>query len=448
MTGRPVTAAAAQRTLLLLSATRWFPVGLIIGLVTLLMLERGLSVSQVGVAIATQGMVMLALEVPTGGLADALGRRPVLIVAGLIAIVAAVVFVLAPSFGVFVLAWALQGIFRALDSGPLEAWYVDAAHAADPHTPVERVLARAGTVLGLAIAVGALGSGGLVAWAPIPGLSPLLPPFGLAIAVNVAHLVLTIVLVRETRPTALGASGGVPPGMHTAPGSRWRRVAGSMRVVPRTVVAGVGLLRTAPVLRCVVLVEVFWSVAMIAFETLNQVRLVELVGGEERAGVIIGPVSAVSWGLFAVGAALAGLASRWIGVAWTAALARVLNGTFVVLMGLAAGPVGLIAAFLAAYTLHGTAGPMHNALLHRQASPANRATVLSINSMVAGGSASLGLLALGPLAEHTSTALAIVVAGAFSMLGAFLYVPARRQERQATGRYTRSTKVSSPTHAV
>ena len=416
MTGRPVSAAAAQRTLLLLSATRWFPVGLIIGLVTLLMLERGLSVSQVAVAIAAQGFVMLALELPTGGLADALGRRPVLIVAGALAIVAAVVFLLAPSFGIFVLAWTLQGVFRALDSGPLESWYVDTAHAEDPTVPVERALTRAGTVLGLAIAVGALGSGGLVAWAPIDGLSPLLLPFGLAIAINVAHLVLTVVLVREVRPVA--------------PGSRWSQAVGSVRSVPGTVAAGVGLLRTAPVLRSVVLVEVFWSVAMIAFETLNQIRLAELVGGTERAGAIIGPVSAVSWGLFAAGAALAGLASRRIGVAWTALLARVLNGAFVIGMGLAAGPVGLIAAFLAAYTLHGAAGPMHNTLLHRQAGRANRATVLSINSMVAGGAASLGLLVLGPLAERTSTATAIVVAGAFSILGAVLYLPARREERE------------------
>ncbi|HZA04475.1 MAG TPA: MFS transporter [Propionibacteriaceae bacterium] len=419
MTAGPISAAAAQRTLLLLSATRWFPVGLIIGLVTLLMLERGLTLTQVGIAIAAQGIVLLALELPTGGLADALGRRPVLIVAGITAIVAAVIFVLAPSFVIFVLAWGLQGIFRALDSGPLEAWYVDTAHAEDPQAPVERALARAGTVLGLAIAVGALGSGGLVVWAPVPGWSPLLLPFVLAIGINVVHLVLTIVLVRETRPVVAG--------------SRWRRVLGSVRQVPGTVAAGVGMLRTAPVLRSVVLVEVFWSVAMIAFETFNQVRLAELVGGEERAGAIIGPVSAVSWGLFAVGSALAGLASRWIGVAWTALLARVLNGAFVVGMGLAAGPVGLIAAFLAAYTLHGTAGPMHNTLLHRQAGPANRATVLSINSMVAGGAASLGLLVLGPLAEHTSTATAILVAGAFSILGAVLYLPARRQERNLAG---------------
>ena len=415
MTGRPVSAAAAQRTLLLLTGTRWLPTGFIIGLVTLLMLERGLTVSQVAIAIAAQGIVLLALELPTGGLADALGRRPVLIVAAGLAIVAAVVFVLAPGFEVFVLAWALQGVFRALDSGPLEAWYVDAAQADDPQAPVERALARAGTVLGLAIAIGALASGGLVAWSPLAGWSPLLLPFVLAIAINVVHLVLTIALVRETRP--------VPPG------PRWRRVAGPVREVPRTIAAGIGLLRTAPVLRSVVLVEVFWSVAMIAFETLNQVRLAELVGGTERAGVIIGPVSAASWGLFALGATVAGLASRWIGVTWTALVARVLNGAFVVGMGLAAGPIGLIAAFLAAYTLHGAAGPMHNTLLHRQAGPANRATVLSMNSMVAGGSASLGLLLLGPLAEHTSTATAIIVAGAFSILGALLYLPARRQER-------------------
>ena len=184
---------------------------------------------------------------------------------------------------------------------------------------------------------------------------------------------------------------------------------------------------------------------MIAFETLHPVRLAELAGGEERAGVIIGPVTAASWGLFAVGAYLAGRSARGIGVARTAVLARLLNGAFVVAMGLAAGPVGLITAFLASYTMHGAAGPMHSALLHRQAGPANRATVLSMNSMVAGGAYSLGLLALGPLAEHTSTALAIVVAGAFSILGAVLYLPGRRQERIG---YSGSTKDSSLTHAV
>lgn len=411
---RPVTADAARRTLLLLSFTRWFPVGLIIGLTTLLVLHRGMSLTEVGLIAATQGFVVLALELPTGGLADALGRRPVLLLGGLISIVSAVLFVSAHTVPAFVLAAALQGVYRALDSGPMEAWYVDAAHAEDATIPVDQALSRAGTVVGLAIALGALASGGLVAWHPIGSQSALLLPFWIAIGLNLVHLTGCALLIREPRPT------GTP-----APA-----VWSSVRAAPRVVLDGFGLLRTVPILRCLVLVELFWSVAMIAFETLNPVRLAELMGGEERAGALIGPVSSVSWGLFAAGALVGGLASRRIGVGWAAALARLLNGAFVVAMGLAAGPAGLITAFLASYAMHGAAGPLHNTLLHRQAVRSNRATVLSMNSMVAGGAHCLGLLVLGPLAEHTSVATAIVVAGAFSILGAVLYRPAIRQERE------------------
>ena len=73
---------------------------------------------------------------------------------------------------------------------------------------------------------------------------------------------------------------------------------------------------------------------------------------------------------------------------------------------------------------------MHHTLLHRRASPTNRATVLSMDSMV-GGAYSLGLLVLGPLAEHTSTATAMIAAGAFSVIGAALYLPAIRERAPA-----------------
>ena len=414
MTVVPITAERARRTLLVLSFTRWFPVGLIIGLTALLMLQRGMGLTEIGLILATQGVILLVLELPTGGLADAIGRRPVLVLAGIISLISAVLFVTAHTLVAFVVATALQGIFRALDSGPLEAWYVDTAQADDPAVPVERALSHAATVLGLGIAGGALISGGLVAWDPIRSASPLLLPFWVAIGFNVLHLALGVVLIRE------------PAGeRHRGVGAALRS-AGQAPVVVRD---GLRLLGSARVLRCLVLVEIFWAVAMIAFETLNTVRMAELVGGEERAGVVMGPVSSAAWGLFAAGAWLGGVASRRIGVGWTALLARVLNGAFVVLMGVANGPVGLVAAFFVSYALHGSAGPVHSTLLHRQASRGNRATVLSINSMVAGGAYSLGLLGLGVLAEHLSVATAILLAGAFSILGAVLYLPAIRQER-------------------
>ena len=412
-----VGARQARRVLLLLSFTRWFPVGLTIGVTTLLALERDMNLAQIGVIFSMQGFVVLGLELPTGGFADALGRRPVLVASAVVALVSGLVFVTAHTFTAFVVALLLQGVFRALDSGPLESWYVDTAHADDPTTRVEDGLARAGMVLGLAIASGALLSGGLIAWHPVRSMTALELPYWVAIGFFVLHLVAVAVLVREPR-THVDATG-------------FRRALASARQAPGVVVDGIRTLGASRVLLALVLVEVFWSVGMIAFETLMPVRLAEVAGGETRAGALMGPVSAAAWGLFAVGSAAAGLTSRRIGVGWTALAARVLNGVFVVVMGLMAGPVGLVTAFLITYTLHGSGGPVHSALLHRQAQPRNRTTVLSMNSMVAGGCYSLGLLALGPLAEHAGTPTAIIVAGTFSILGAALYLPAIRQERTA-----------------
>lgn len=397
----------------MLTFTRWFPTGLIVSVSTLFELQRGMSLSQIGLIAATLGFVILGLELPTGGLADALGRRPILVLAGVIGVLSWLIFIHAHTVGVFIVAMALQGVYRALDSGPLEAWYVDTAEADDPDVDVARALAHSGTVLGIAIATGSLVSGVLIAWHPSAGSSALLLPFWVAIGAMVVHLAGNAWLVRDVRP-----SGAVRPGVFA-----------SVRQAPRVVVDGVRTLRTVRTLRCLVLVEVFWSVAMIAFETLNPIRLAELVGGETRAGAILGPVTAASWGLFSAGAVLAGLLSRRIGVATTAILGRAVNGTFVVMMGLATGPVSLITAFMITYAVHGAANPMHAALLHRQADETNRATVLSMNSMVAGGTLCVGALALTALAQHTTTATAMIVAGGFSMIGAVLYVPAWREER-------------------
>ena len=410
-----LTARQAERRLLLLSATRWWPVGLVFGLTTLLPLQRGLSLAEVGVLVSVQGFVVLVLELPTGGLADVLGRRPVLVVAAATGLASTVLFVLSTHLWQFVVAMALQGVFRALDSGPLEAWYVDTALAEDPATPVERGLSRAGSIVGAGIAVGALASAGLVAWHPFRNSSALLLPFAVSILGILTHLVLTGVLVRE--PHRHGGGLGA--------------LARCTAQTPPQIRAGLRLVAHNRVLRCLVLVEVFWAVGMIGFETFMPVRLAELSGGIERAAVIVGPVAAVAWGRYSVGATLAGLTAHRFSVGWTAVAARLLNGALVVVMGLVAGPAGFVAAYLGAYLTHGANNPVHATLLHRQAAEHNRTTVLSVNSMVSGGCYSLGLLALGPLAQHTSTGVAVIVAGAFSVLGALLYAPAVQAEHAA-----------------
>lgn len=414
--GELLSPAAARRVFLSLTCTRWFPVGVVIGLLTLVPLDRGLSVAQVLLVSSFAGFVVFALELPTSGFADAFGRRPLFVAAAAVNVASTIVFIVADSFWAFGLAAALQGVFRALDSGPLEAWFVDTVHATEPGADVDRALSAQSAVLGGSIAAGALISGGLVFWDPLPVDSALLLPLFVYLGLNVVHLLAAIFLLKEPR-TQVGTTGA-------------RRALDSAKEAPTVIRDGLRMLATNRVLLGLILVEVFWCTGMVVFEAFQPIRLSEMLGSEDEAGALMGPVASVGWGVFALGAALAGAASGRLGVVRTAMLARILNGLGAVVMGLVAGPVALIAAYLFTYGLHGSAGPMHGSLLHREAEARNRATVLSMNSMVAFGAFMIASPVLGGLASATSNQVAMVTAGAFSVLGAVCYLPALRAERE------------------
>ncbi|PUB29076.1 MFS transporter [Promicromonospora sp. AC04] len=461
----PLTPARARQVFLLLTLTRWFPVGLIVTVTTLLPIQRGLSVPEALTALSLTGFTVFLLELPTSGLADSVGRRPMLVAAAALQVAAAVLFLTAQTFWSFALAAAVTGIFRALDSGPLEAWFVDTVHATEPGADVDRPLAAHSTVLGVSMAAGALVSGGLVWWHPFDAWSAMALPYAVYAVLSAVHLVAVTILVREApRTTApatedAGAQGAVPknavarnvaaedagaagPGATPAlPPSGSRGVAGRMlesaRQAPGVVRDGLRLARDNRVLRWLLLVEVFWSVGMVVYETFQPIRLAELLGGTEAAAAVSGPVAAVGWAVFAGGAALTGLATPRLGVARTAILARVLNGLGAVWMGLALGPVGLIAAYFVTYGLHGACGPAYQALLHREAESRNRSTVLSMASMLSFAAYSLAAPALGWTAGLLSTPAAMVLGGVFSTLGAACFLPALRRERMLSGRARR-----------
>ncbi|MFG1840086.1 MFS transporter [Micromonospora sp. NPDC049175] len=399
---------------LTLYGLRWLPTGLIIPVMILLMQERGLSLPQIGLVFSAQGLLVLALELPTGGLADALGRRPVLVVAWALSLVSLALFAVADSFWVFFLVYAVQGIYRALDSGPLESWYVDATLAADPDAEYERGLGYAGTVSGGAIGAGALLSGGLVALGSIGRVSALTVPVLAAIVAQAVALVALTVLLVEQRP----ASG-------------FAALRASVVQAPRMIGQAIGLLRRSRVLLALVLVELFWGFGMITFESLLPVRLAEVIGDPERAAALLGPANSAAWLASAAGAALTPLLLRWFGAAPGAALLRILQGVTVVGMGLFAGPVGVLVAYLACYTVHGASNPLHSGLLHRQVDGPYRTSVLSLNSMMAQPGFALGGVVLTAIAATASVSTAMVVGAVVLAVAAPLYLPAWLAGRRA-----------------
>ena len=192
-----LTPRAAERRYYLLTTTRWLPVGFVVGIFILVMTSRGLTIAQAATIGSVMGLTCFFLELPTSGFADAVGRRPVYLTAAVINVVAITGYALAQSFWAFVVAGALMGAFRALDSGPLEAWFVDTVHETTPGADVDRQLSRAGSILGAAIAVGAVLSGLLIWWNPAATVlghedaSALDVAVWVSVALSVVHLVVS-----------------------------------------------------------------------------------------------------------------------------------------------------------------------------------------------------------------------------------------------------------------
>jgi MFS transporter, DHA1 family, tetracycline resistance protein len=406
-----VTALEARRRFLLLHGIRWLPVGLLIPVLVLLPLERGLTLAQYGSAAAVQGIVVMILELPTGGLSDAIGRRPVLLLAGLVDLASLAILTVADSVFLFAVVYLLQGIYRALDSGPLESWYVDRALAADERADIESGLSRGGVVAGVAIAGGALIGGGLVALGPIGGFSALTVPVLASLGWQVLSLLSVTTLMTEQWPARGPAA-----------------LIASVRGVPAAIGGAIGLLRRSRVIVALVAVEVFWGFGMVCFEGLMPVRLSEVVGSADRASALMGPAGSAAWLASAAGAAAVPLLAKRIGAARTGAVLRVLQGLAVVGMAVLAGPAGVLTAYLLCYTVHGAANPVHSGLLHRQVEGPYRASLISLNSMVSQPAGAIGLVALTALAGGVSVSAALLVGAVVLAAAAPLYLVTQRAE--------------------
>ena len=169
-----------------------------------------------------------------------------------------------------------MGIYRALDSGPLEAWFVDTVHLTEPGADVDQALAAQGTIVGVAIAGGSLASGGLILWHPFADYSAIAFPIVVSIAFAVVHLVLTLTLVHEPRAGVSEAT-------------RVRQALDSAKDTPKVIGDGLNLLRHNRILAGLVGVELFWVIGMIVFESMLPIRLAEMLGSTTDAGALLGP---------------------------------------------------------------------------------------------------------------------------------------------------------------
>lgn len=399
----PPTVRSATRRFVVLTALRWLPVGLTVPVMVLLATARGLSLPELGLLLTAYGVVVLVLELPTGGLADVLGRRPVVLLGTALHALSCTAFVLADGVPGFLLAFVLHGIGRALDSGPVEAWYVDTVHGLDPAADVAPGLAAHSAADGGSLAIGAA-LGGVIPMLLGGGTAALAAPFVAAIVLDLAYAAAVVRLLTEGRPPREG--------------SLRRELATGMRAVPATVSGAVRLALSDGPFRLVLTLTAVGGVGLVAFELLAPLRFVELAGSPERGAAAFGTVQAVSFAT-AAGAALAG---PWLrgSTAATCALLAVVGAAGLAGFGLADLLLLAGVAVCGFYIAHGATWPLLSAVMHSRVTAAHRSTAVSAVSLALSIGGITGNLVLPRLAEETGLNTAFLVVGAVVLLSALL----------------------------
>jgi MFS family permease len=402
----PQTVRSATRRLVGLTALRWLPVGLVTPITVLLAQARGLTLGEIGVLFTVHGVLIVTLELPTGGLADVLGRRPVVVAGAVLHIVSCLLFATATTFAGFLVGIVALGLGRVLDSGPVEAWYVDTVHRLDPAADVAPGLAKHSAADGASLAVGAVVGGflpALLGEAGAPGLA--LPYFGAAV-LDVVFIAAVLRLLTEHRPPRQGSVAA--------------SLAAGARAVPATVVASVQLSVTDGPMRLVLMLTAVGGAGLVVCELLGPVRFADLAGGRDDGAAVYGVVLAISFGAAAVGAMA------------TPAMRRLLHGSTRATCGLlfilgaaaltvVAGPDVVVVAgagFALYYLSHGSSWPLLSAVLHTRVDAAHRATAVSAMSLALALGGIVGNLTIPRLASASSTDAAFLVVAGVVLLGA------------------------------
>ncbi len=380
------------------------------GINTLFLLDAGLSVTQAFAANAffTAGQVLF--EIPTGVVADMLGRRTsYLLGAGTLFLATLLYYALWRLHGPF-WKWAVVSILLGLGftffSGATEAWLVDGLKAAGYRGTMEAAFAKGQIAQGIAMLSGTL-AGGVVAQATNLGVPYLLRSVALALTFGVAFV-------------AMQDLGFTPKKNPSLRHQVWRILGASVEH---------GFRNSS--VRWLMLAAPFGSgVSIYAFYAM-QPYLLELYGKWESYATA-GVAAALVAGAQIAGGYLVPHAHRLFRRRTGVLLVGVLTSTGALAL------IGLVPSFAVALTMMGVwavvfaaATPITQAFLNGLIPSEQRATVLSSYNLLGSAGGVLWQPALGRLAEVRGYATSYLVAAGLELLALPFVLLARRDRARS-----------------
>lgn len=415
-----MTSRRIVTTYLLLTFLQTLAASFIWGVNTLFLLDAGLSLTESFVANAAFTAGMVIFEVPTGVVADTVGRRTSFLLGAVTLLVSTMAYLglwyIHGGIVLWIIASALIGLGFTFFTGATEAWLVDALDHVGHDGGVDRVFGKGQSVGGAAMLIGTV-SGGFL------GQVDLALPYLFRSGALVLVIVTALILMKDI--------GFVPE----------RK--GTIRHEVRTLLqASVEHGLRNPPVRLFMLAALFADGVFIWIFYAFQPYLIELLG-DPNVVYIAGIAAAVFAISQMVGGATVGFFAKRFRRRTTVLLLNVaVAGIGLVLVGAAdllptPGGFWVAIVILATLSMMGAvAGPMRQAYINSVIPSRQRATVLSFSSLMGSAGGVVIQPALSKVADVWSLSIGYVASGLLYLiqLPFLARVRALRQDADLTRR--------------
>ena len=402
----PDSPATIARAYYVIAGIYTLSASLIWGVNTLFLLRTGhLTLFQVFIADAVFTGSMAVFEVPTGIIADTRGRRFSFLMSVFVLLIGTLAYAIVPIAGGGILAFCAASVILGLGytfySGAVEAWVVDALNAVGHTDPIDRVMARGSTISSGAMLAGSVLGG-------ILGNVNLALPYVLRCMLLAMAFVIALGLMHDTGFTAR------PLPLRQLPKEMVRVGRESLRFGWSTQRARLAILAGA-------MPGVFLEWGYHAWQPYFLGLL------HSNAVWVLGAVAAAIAVAMMIGNSLVERMTRYCGRRTTLLLgAAVVYSATAIGVGLARSFWLAVALYLVGMMAAGVFQPVRQAYLHLVVAKEQRATVLSLASLVASAGSTMGQAGLGWIASRSSLANGYVVGGAITVIALPILLVMRR----------------------
>ncbi|MBT3316299.1 MAG: MFS transporter [Anaerolineae bacterium] len=402
----------------------WFMTGLLIPVLTLLLLKKGLDLFQVGIALGIYSGFAILFELPTGGLADSIGRKRVYLISLVVSFGAITCLLFAQGFTVLLIfGFMLMGAARALSSGTLDAWFVDEFWKIDPNGNLQAALAKAGIFIPIGLGIGALLGGVLPMTlgkitAQVSGFDIYSANLLVVLFLQILQFFMTSTLISDPRSTA--SKGGIMDGLRQFP----TVISDSVQYGFKNRIVFLLVLSTAA-----------WGLGISGVELLWQPQAKSILGSDSQTW-IFGVMSAGYFIASGLGSVIITPISKLFNNNYQNLLAlfRFLMGATLVILAMQANITPFIGLYWLLFIFNGVMNSPHAALFNDNIPEEQRSTLLSFEALMLQIGGLLGSVGLGYLSDNFSIPAAWFFGAGILALSSFFYIflPKQKGKIQAS----------------